>query len=450
MKAIILAAGQSKRMRSKLSKVLHPILGKTIVQYVVEAARGAGIDDITVVIGRDGENVRNELSRSYENVHFAVQEQPLGTGHAVQAGMGRVSDDDDVLILCGDMPLVTADFIREMITQADDCDAMVAAAYRPNGEDFGRVYDKGGDFIEIVESKDMTPESPHTDWVNTGIFVFKGAALRSGLGRMANNNSQQEYYLTDVPKILKEDGCRVRVFHTREDISVFTGINTQVQLAEAVVHMRKRVNDRHMSAGVRMIDPSTVFIDEGVKISSDVVLYPGVILEGTCEIESGAIIGPNTHMRNTIVGADAHVRQSVTDDAKIGAGSGVGPFAYLRNGAVIGAECRIGNFVEVKNSNLGDGAKAAHLAYIGDADVGSGVNYSCGAITVNYDGKHKHRTTIEDGAFIGCNVNLIAPVTIGANACVAAGSTITHDLPGDALGIARARQVEKLNWRTQK
>jgi len=199
-----------------------------------------------------------------------------------------------------------------------------------------------------------------------------------------------------------------------------------------------------------MIDPTTVFIDESVKIAQDVVLYPGVILEGTCQIESGAVIGPNTHMRNTFVGANANVRQSVACDVKIGEGTEVGPFAYLRNNTIIGEQCRIGNFVEVKNSILGDGVKMAHLAYVGDADVGCGVNYSCGAITVNYDGTHKHRTTIEDGAFIGCNVNLVAPVTVGADAFVAAGSTITDDLPGNALGIARARQVEKLNWRNRK
>ena len=447
MKAIILAAGQGKRMHSKLQKVLHPILGKPIVQYAVEAAREAGVNDITVVVGQDGEDIKNEMKEL--TLNFAVQEQPLGTGHAVQSAISQVQDTDDVMILCGDMPLVTSEFLSEMIDfyRASSSDAVVAAVYRPDAQDFGRVYDKNGNFIEIVESKDMKPESPKTDWANTGIYLFKGDALRSGLSRLKNNNSQQEYYLTDVPKLLKEDNRPVRVFHTYEDISTFTGINTQIQLAEATAHMRKRINNQHMSQGVRMIDPATVFIDSTVKLSPGVVLYPGVILEGKCEAEENAVIGPNSHLTDTIVSANAKVRQSVTSGAKIGESTEVGPFAYLRPGTVIGKSCRVGNFVEIKNATLGDKTKMAHLAYIGDADVGSGVNYSCGAITANYDGKNKHRTIIGNNAFIGSNANLVAPVEVGENAMVAAGSTITDNIPVDSLGIARQRQTVKLNWR---
>jgi len=212
----------------------------------------------------------------------------------------------------------------------------------------------------------------------------------------------------------------------------------------------KQINQRHINSGVLMLDPSTVYIDESVKIAPGAVLYPGVILEGSCEIAAGAVIGPNSHLTDTIVGENANIKQSVTVGAKIGAGTEVGPFAYLRPGAVVGKKCRVGNFVEIKNANLGDETKMAHLAYIGDADVGNGVNIGCGAITVNYDGKAKHRTTIKDNAFVGSNVNLVAPVEVGEGAFVAAGSTITNNVPGDALCIARARQVEKLNWGTRK
>ena len=450
MKTIILAAGQGKRMRSSLQKVLHPICGKTILQYVVEVAVSAGAEEITVVVGSDGGEIKNELAKIFgQRLNFAVQEKPLGTGHAVQAGIEGIEPGDDVLILYGDMPLVTADFIEEMKDYRRDnpCDAVVSAAYFPGTSDFGRVYaDEKGFFDEIVEARDIKPDSTHTDWTNIGIYLFKGAALLDGLGKMTNDNSQNEYYLTDVPKIVKDEGGTVRVFQTRENIATFTGINTQAHLAEAASYMRSRINARHMENGVRMLDPSAVYVDDDVEIAQGVVIYPGAILEGKCKIETGAVIGPGAHMRDTYVGANAYVRQSVTMGASIGAGTEVGPFAYLRPGTVIGEGCRIGNFVEVKNSNLGDGVKMAHLAYIGDADVGRGVNYSCGAITANYDGKNKFRTTIRDGAFICSNSNLVAPVEIGEGAFVAAGSTITDNLPGAALGVARARQYTKLDW----
>jgi len=453
MKAIILAAGQGKRMRSHLQKVLHPLLGKTIVQYAVEAALFAGIEDITVVVGSDGGEITAELSCVYPQLHFAIQEKPLGTGHAVQAGMGRINDCDDVLILCGDTPLITVEFIRELknFYSKNNSDAVIAAAYYPELGDLGRVYaDADGFFQEIVEYKDIKPGTPPTEWINTGIYVFKGGALKQGLAKMDNNNNQNEYYLTDVPKILREDGLNVRVFESRADMAVFTGINTQVQLAEAISHMRNRINTKHMLNGVRMIDPSTVYIDGTVEIEPGVVIYPGVILEGNCKISTDVIIGAHSHLKNATIGNGVHIQQSVLMDTVIGAGTSVGPFAYLRQGVQIGESCRIGNFVEIKNSNIGDGTKAAHLAYIGDADVGKNVNYGCGAITANYDGKNKHRTVIGDNAFIGSNSNLVAPVKIGEEVLVAAGSTITDDLQSGSLGIARAKQVEKLGWAKTK
>jgi len=448
MKAIILAAGKGARMQSDMQKVMHPMLGKPVLQYVVEAARGAGFDDITVVVGKDGAEIERELGSKFDGLYFAVQEKPLGTGHAVLAGAGRVAPTDDVLILCGDMPLVTSEFIDDLMKFKRDnfSDAVVAAVYRDDLGDFGRVYDDNSYFIEIVEARDIKNHA-RTNWANTGIYMFKGRSLLRALGMMKNNNSQGEYYLTDVPKIISEDGKNVQVFHTRTSMSVFAGINTQEHLAEALAHMRVRVNSRHMANGVRMIDPTTTYIDDGIKIGRGVVIYPNVIIEGACEIAPGATIGMGCHLTDTTVGEGVHIRQTVANGAKIGANSDVGPFACLRPGAVIGQNCRVGNFVEIKNANLADGVKAAHLAYIGDADVGKNVNFSCGAITANYDGEKKHRTTIGDNAFIGSNVNLIAPIEIGADAVIAAGSTITDKIPPCALGIARERQCVKLDYK---
>jgi len=462
MKAIILAAGQGKRMRSDLHKLLHPILGKTIIRYVVEAAFSAGIEDVTVVIGTDGEMIKKELVSVYPQLNFAVQEKPLGTGHAVLAGMERVNDDDDVLVLYGDMPLITGEFIRELETFYNETGstAIVTAGHYPELGDLGRVYaDADGFFQEIVEAKDAKPDAPVTEWVNTGNFIFNGGALRKGLAKMNNNNNQNEYYITDVPKILRDAGHNVRVLRSKADMVVFTGINTQVQLAEAVKHMQKRINTRHMLNGVRMIDPSTVYIDDTVEIEAgyveypgvvievqcNVIIYPGVILEGKCKIRSGAVIGANSHLKNSQIGEGVHINQSVLYDSIVGDHTMVGPFAFLRQNANVGRNCRIGDFVEIKNSTLGDGTKSAHLAYIGDASVGKNVNIGCGAITANYDGKKKHRTVIGDGAFVGSNVNLVAPVTIGDGAVIAAGSTVTEDVSSCALCIARARQVEKPN-----
>jgi len=454
-KAIILAAGLGKRMKSALHKLLHPILGKTVIRYVVEAALEAGIqfDDITIVVSPGRDDVKNELTSLWPGIKFALQNEPLGTGHAAQAGVGEITADDNAIILCGDMPLITGELINDLINfnTKNPSDAVVTALYAPKMTDFGRVYsDDSGFFSEIIEARDLKPEHPKTDLVNTGVYFFKGDALIQGLKGMKNDNSQQEYYLTDVPKILKESGKAVRVFEAKCNEAVFTGVNTQAQLADAVKHMQTRINAMHMENGVRMTDPSSVYIDSTVKIAADAIIYPGVILEGDCKIEANAIIGANCNLKDTTVGKKAHIRQSVSDSAVIGEGTQVGPFAYLRPGTVTGKGCRVGNFVEIKNANLGDGVKMAHLSYIGDADVGDGVNYSCGAITANYDGKNKFRTTIEANAFIGSNANLVAPVTVGEGAFVAAGSTITDSLPSEALGIARARQTIKPDWAKPK
>ncbi|MCL2404384.1 MAG: NTP transferase domain-containing protein [Defluviitaleaceae bacterium] len=414
MKAIILAAGRGTRMRSNTQKVMHPILGKPLLQYVTQACQEAGIADITLVVPTDSDDIRSTLP----GLNYVTQPQQLGTGHATQGAALQVSYDDDVLILAGDMPLVTPDFVRELIS-----------FYKANGE-------------TCVVAGDHMPSDTNTKWANASIYMFKGNLLIHGLTKLTNN-SQGEYCLTQVPNILHEAGHMIYAYKSKLDASTFTDINTQAQLAEATKHMRERINMRHMENGVRIHDPATTYIDDTVDIAQDVIIYPGCILEGACVIQEGAIIGPYTHMRDTVVGKATTIRQSVLNGAKIGQNTEVGPFAYLRPNAVIGNKCRIGNFVEVKNANLDDGVKMAHLSYIGDADVGRDVNYGCGAITANYDGKKKHRTTIADGAFIGCNANLVAPVEIGERALVTAGSTITEAVPAECMSFGRARQVNK-------
>jgi len=413
MKAIILAACHGTRMRSNTHKVMNPILGKPLLQYVTDACKDAGVTDITLVVSQGNDDIRAAMKKAYQDIRpipefrYTVQTERAGTGHAVQAAAGHIRPEDDVLIVAGDMPLITAGFVREFADfyAAKNCSGVVT--------------------------------------VNTCIYLFKGAVLLEWISQITDNNSQCEYYLADAPEILRDAGHRIYVFESDDEVSTFTGISTQAQLAEVTMYMRHRINLRHMENGVRMLDPATTYIDDMVEIAPNVVIYPGCILEGACKIAEGAMIGPYAHMLDTAVGKGSTVRQSVLTGAKVGENTTVGPYAYLRPGAVIGDKCRIGNFVEVKNSNIGDGTAMAHLAYIGDADVGRNVNYSCGAITANYDGKNKHRTVIADGAFIGCNASMVAPLTVGEGALVTAGSTITEDVPADCMSFGRARQVNK-------
>ena len=451
MQAIILAAGASKRMRSKTPKFLQPVLGQPLIGYVVQAALGGGASDITLVVSPGGKAAVSAALPENTKINYAVQEVPMGTGHAVKSALPQIKPDENVLVLLGDMPLVTSDFVREFVDffVSNNCTGLIAAFKPKEIGDLGRVYaDDDGIFTKIIESRDIKPDDEQIPYANTGVMMFKGAALIDALGKLTNDNSQGEYYFTDVPRIIRETdkNNNVRVFYSQEDESVFTGINTQVQLAEAVAHMRRRINNQHMLNGVRIIAPDTVFIDHAAEIAPDVVIYPGCIIEGASKIAEGAILSMNTHVIDSIIHQGVKLESSVLIEAEVGAGSTIGPFAYLRPGTKIGEKCRIGNFVEVKNSTIGNNTNAAHLAYIGDADVGSRVNYACGAITANYDGKKKHRTKIGDGAFVGSNVNLVAPVTVGEDSIVAAGSTITDDMPGHSLGIARSRQTTKENW----
>ncbi|MCL2015661.1 MAG: bifunctional UDP-N-acetylglucosamine diphosphorylase/glucosamine-1-phosphate N-acetyltransferase GlmU [Defluviitaleaceae bacterium] len=442
MKAIILAAGAGTRMKSNLPKVLHTVTGKPMLHYVIEACQNADITDITVVISKNGEPVKTATPHS---VKFVEQAEQLGTGHAVLCAKDNIDPNDQVVILCGDTPLITSAFLRKLFAfqETQEAHAVVVATKVPDPAGYGRITTSpNGDFAAIVEHKDLSATQRNITDINTGIFLATGSELLYGLARLENHNYQNEYYLTDVPKILKSTGYNVAVYNA-PNYSEFLGVNSQKQLETAATVLRQRIIDKHFENGVQIIDSTAVYIDAAVEIAAGVTIYPGTMLQGNSKIAENATIGPYSQVINSNIGKATTVRNSVLENATVGENCQLGPFAYLRPGTVIGDHCRIGDFVEVKNATIGNNTNAAHLAYIGDAQVGEGVNFGCGAITVNYDGVTKNTTIVEDNAFIGSNVNLIAPVTVHSGAFVAAGSTITSEVPKNALAIARERQVNK-------
>lgn len=411
MKAIILAAGSGKRMKSELPKVLFKVAGKPLLHCVIDTCLEAGIDDITVVVGKSGEKVREATDHA---VQFAWQKEQLGTGHAVICAKDHIDPDDSVVVLAGDAPLVTPDLLKNLMKFQQDkkVHGVVVSTLVPDPTGYGRVITTpSGGFEAIVEHRDLAPEQMDVKDINPSVYVFTGRELLRGLELIDNNNSQKEYYLTDVPKMMKQEGFKVAVYHD-SDYLQFLGINSQKQLSEAAAVLRSRIIDKHFDNGVTIIDPNTTYIDADVEIGPGTVIKPCTVIE----------------------------------KSKIGSNCQIGPFAYIREDTVVGDRCRIGDFVELKKSTLGDDTKAAHLAYIGDAEIGNRVNFGCGAITVNYDSKLKNKTIVEDGAFVGSNVNLVAPITVGAGAYVAAGSTVVDDVPSEALAIARQRQVHKEGW----
>lgn len=458
LKAIILAAGEGKRMKSNLPKVLHSIAGKPMLHCVIDACIKADIEDITVIVGNAGEEVQKATPYP---VNFVWQNRQLGTGHAVLCAKEHISPDDTVVVLFADCPLITPEFLKTLsdFRDKEQANGVVVATRIPNPSGYGRVfttqkkYEKNEKyngkndefesiFESIIEERDLSPDQVSNNLINTGVYLSTGREILYGLERISDNNSQKEYYLTDVPQIIKEANFKVSVYY-ESDFTQFLGVNSQRQLAEANTVMRNRILDKHFENGVVITDPLSTYIDIDVEIEAGAVLLPGTMLHGNCKIGKEAIIGPYTQMTDSVIGTRTAVRHSVLEEAVIGDDCQVGPYTYLRKGTVVGDRCRIGDFVEIKNSSFGNDSKASHLAYIGDAKIGDNVNFGCGSITVNYDGKSKYFTVVEDEAFIGSNVNLIAPVTVQKGAFVAAGSTIVNDVPADALAIARQRQTNK-------
>lgn len=447
---IILAAGKGTRMKSRLPKVLHQVCGKPMVDHVLDAAAALGANKQVVVIGFGGEEVQAALG---DRCMYAWQTEQLGTGHAVLQTTALFSDyQGTIMVLCGDTPLLTKELLQGLLDKhrSSQNAATILTAQLADPTGYGRIIRSTEGFVnKIVEQKDANAEELAAREINTGIYCFESKEMFSALGRITADNAQGEYYLTDVIGLLVQDGKRVGA-HIANDPDETMGVNSRTQLAEAEVILRDRIRVAWMEAGVTLMDPATTYIDTEVVIEPDTVIYPQTWLEGKTVIGRDCIIGPQVHLADTMVGENVHLHFTHVKECRIGSNVNVGPFVNLRPGTQLEDNVRIGNFVEVKNSQIGTGSKLPHLSYIGDTTIGSRVNIGSGTITVNYDGKNKFRTTIEDDAFVGCNSNLVAPVTIGQGAYVAAGSTITKDVPSAALGVARAKQSNIEGWVQRK
>lgn len=451
IKSIILAAGEGSRMKSDLPKCSHKVCGKALINHIVDAATEAGVEKNVVVVGHGADKVKGIVEKQ-ERVEFAQQPvgegAPYGTGFAVKQGIDHIEDGDTVLILCGDTPLIKSETIEAFTKYHADGNysVTVLTSKLEDPTDYGRIIrDGSGEVTGIVEQKEATPEQLEIDEVNSGIYCFEGKTLKSVLEKIDNNNAKGEYYITDAIHIVKAEGGAVGGY-IASDSGEIQGINSKKQLAEAEEVMRNRVNEKLMAEGAIMVDPKSTYIGVDVKVGRDTVIYPGAILEGKTEIGRDSVIGHGCRIVDSTIGDFVEVQSSTIVESSVDDSSKVGPYAYLRPNSRIGKHVKIGDFVEVKNSNIGDNSKASHLSYIGDSDVGNSVNIGCGVVFVNYDGVSKHRSTVKDKAFIGCNVNLVSPVTVEEGAYIAAGSTITDDVSANSLAIARERQVEKKDW----
>lgn len=446
--SIILAAGEGKRMKSNIAKPLQQAAGKALVEWVLDTAEETGSDENIVVIGHKAEDVKSYLG---DRAKFAYQYEQLGTGHAVMQGIESLKDvDGTVMVLYGDSPLIEAETLKRV--REDHSKKMRAAtvitaiADEPFG--YGRIVRENGEIVRIVEQKDASEDEQKITEVNSGMYFFDIQKLKESLSKITNDNSQGEYYITDVIEIMLSEGEKVGAYVT--DLEQTMGVNDKLQLSQVGKILNRRKVEALMLAGVTIIDPDKVQVTTNVKVGRDTVLYPGTVLEGDTVIGENCVIGSNTSLNNCKVGDNTKILETVGIDSEIGSDTNVGPFAYLRPGTRVGSEVKIGDFVEVKNSTIDDGTKVAHLTYIGDADVGKRVNFGCGTVVVNYDGVNKHRTIIEDDCFIGCNTNLVSPVVVRHGAYTAAGSTITDEVPPESLAIARSKQVVKEQWTAKR
>ena len=443
---VILAAGKGTRMKSKLPKVLHKAAGKPMLQHVLDAAKGAGAKRNIVVVGFGGEQVKEAMG---DQAEFVVQAEQLGTGHAVRQAEHLLKDEQGtVVVLCGDTPLVTSDLIAKLYEghKAAGAKATVLTAIMPDATGYGRIIRTAeGDVARIVEQKDATEAERQVKEVNSGIYCFECQDLFAALEKVGCDNAQGEYYLPDVLGILREQGEKIWAA-AADDYESTLGINSRVQLAGAEKILRRRKNIELMDKGVTLMDPDSTFVDADVEVGADTVIYPFTWLEGKTVVGEGCKSGPNSRFTNAQIGDNVAAQFTYGHDCVIDSGVTMGPYVHIRPNSHIFNDVKIGNFVEVKNSNVGVGTKLPHLQYIGDSDVGSNVNLGCGTVTVNYDGKLKHRTVIGDNAFVGCNTSLVAPVSVGEGAYIGAGSVITKDVPAGELAIGRARQKVITGW----
>lgn len=448
--AMILAAGKGKRMKSSMPKVLHKVCGKEMINHVIDTMRKAEIDDVNVVIGTGSEMVKEATQN--RNVIYSLQEQQLGTGHAVMCAKEFLQNKEGVVtIFTGDAPLIKAETVKKLIQYhlENNFKATILTSVIDDPAEYGRIIRNAEGSVEkIVEFKDCNQEEKKVNEINSGMYCFNITSLLNSLEKLNNNNAQGEYYLTDVISILKNEGEKVGAIDT--DFEETLGVNSRVQLSQVEEIMKNRINKYHMENGVTIISPDNTYIGDEVQIGQDTIVYPGNVLEGKTTIGEGCILYPNSRINSSVIGDNVTVQSSVILDSKVGENTTVGPFAYIRPESNIGKSARIGDFVEIKKSTIGDGTKVSHLTYIGDAEVGSGCNFGCGTVVVNYDGKKKYKTIIGNNAFIGCNTNLVSPVEVEDNTYIAAGSTITEKVPEGSLAIGRAKQVTKEGWVDKK
>lgn len=448
--AVVLAAGKGTRMKSGLIKVLHPAAGLPMISWPVAAAREAGADPVVLVIGHQANAVQG-VFRGEADIRCAMQEEQLGTGHAVACALDVLPGfRGTVLILCGDTPLLRPDTLTRLLKFHNDHSAVVTVLTAVMDEPYGYgrvVRDEDGRVTRIVEQKDADPEEQEIREINSGIYCMESGFLFDNIRAVSNDNAQQEYYLTDLVAIAVRKGLACLAMST-DDADEIMGVNDRVQLADASRILRQRINRGHMLAGVTMVDPEQTYIDHGVTIGADTTIHPNCRIGGETVIGSGCEIEPGVSISDCRIGDGCHIKSgSVLEGSQLHEDVAVGPMAHLRPGTVLQSHVKIGNFVETKKTVMGEGSKASHLTYLGDAEIGSNVNIGCGTITCNYDGVKKHRTVIADEVFIGSDVQLVAPVTVGRNSLVAAGTTVTTDVPPDSLAIARVPQINKLGWR---
>lgn len=443
LSAIVLAAGQGTRMKSKKPKVAHEILGKPMVNWAIDAARGAGAENVVVVLGHGKDHVE-PLCKGCETV---TQEQQLGTGDAVKSARAALKGQTgSVIVTYGDCPLMTSEVLQKLveIRESENHAAVVLTMTLDDATGYGRIVrDTTGKILKNVEQKDCTPEQAKIKEANAGFYCFDIKALFDALSKLNNNNAAGEYYLTDVIEILVNDGQSVEGY-CAPDVSVAEGVNSRVQLEQATQILRARINKKHMENGVTMWDSSSVYIGPDVEIASDVEILPNVILMGQTKIAEECVVGPNSRITDTVVGPRVKLNETIAENVTIDEEANCGPRCYLRGGAHLCKKAKAGTHVEIKGSTIGEGSKVPHLSYIGDCTMGEGGNLGGGTITCNYDGKNKNKTVIGKNAFVGSDTMLVAPVTLGDNVLIAAGSVITEDVPDDSLAFGRARQTTKV------
>lgn len=443
---IILAAGKSTRMKMNTNKCALPLLKKPLILHLMETINKINIKNKIIVLGYESESIKKILG---ESLNYVYQDEQLGTGHAVSMATSKIDYNEELTyIICGDMPLIkekTLTSLREYHIYNKN-DITVVSTIVDNPKKYGRlIKDYASNLTKIVEYKDATKEELEIKEINTGIYCINTYLLPILLSLIDNNNAQQEYYLTDLIEVAHNNSYKVGVCQNLDSFQ-FNGIDDLKSLAEVEEQLRKIIIEKHRNNGVLMVSSDTITIAKEVSIEPGVIIYPNTYITGNTYIHKGCVIGPNSEINNSTIKENTSIKHSLIDNCKIGSNTTIGPFAQLRNNSVIGDNIRIGNFVEIKNSLIGNNTKVAHLTYIGDTTCGENVNFGCGVVTVNYDGKNKHRTNIEDNVFIGCNVNLIAPLTVKENSYIAAGSTITNDVPAKSLSIARTRQINKEDY----